>query len=61
METANRLSKKTGITVEELLEFLQKKIQENPSLKEAKIHFVEFGGLEKAMNVSIEDNMVVIE
>lgn len=61
METANCISKKTGITVEELLEFLQKKIQENPLLKEAKIHFVEFGGLEKAMKVSIEDNMVVIE
>lgn len=61
METANRISNKTGITVEELLEFLQKKIQENPSLKEGKVHFVEFGGLEKAMKVSIEDNMVVIE
>jgi hypothetical protein len=45
------------LTVGKLLEFLQKLVKEDPKAKEMTIHFEEFGSLQNASHISIENEL----
>lgn len=52
-------SRSTGdiLTVESLLEFLNNLVKENPKAKKMTIHYEEFGSLQKATHITIEDEL----
>ena len=50
-------SRSDALTVESLLEFLNQLVAKNPKAKKMTIHYEEFGSLQKATYITIEDEL----
>jgi hypothetical protein len=48
-------------TVADLLTVLNKLVSNNPDVTKKKLYIVEFGGIVPAWNVSIQDDMLIID
>jgi hypothetical protein len=55
--TSSSGSTSGSLTVESLLKFLNNLVKKDPKAKQMTIHYEEFGSLQKATHITIEDEL----